>query len=107
MGSVQPLSAGPICSFTISNHGEYTVTLTSLIPGGAFIGIGYGLFSGGACQFQQTNVAGPSSIGAAVLSGQVLVTGAYCVQALDPSQISGIYSPLVIPQNYTLQVSHP
>jgi hypothetical protein len=106
-GSVQPLSSGPICSFTISNNGEFTVTLTSLIPGQAYIGLGYGAFSGGTCQFQQANPVAPSNIGKAVLSGQVLITGTYCVQAFDPSLQFAGYPSLVVPQNYTVQVSHP
>jgi len=106
-GSVQPLSSGPICSFTISNNGEFTVTMTSMIPGQAYLGILYGSFSGGACAAQQSNVASPANIGTAIITGQVLVTGVYCVQAVDASQISGVYPPLVVPQNYTIQVSHP
>jgi hypothetical protein len=106
-GSVQPLSYGPICSFTISNNGEFTVTMTSLIPGQAYIGLGYGLFSGGTCQFQQAAPLGPSNIGTAALSGQVLATGTYCVQAFDPSLQYAGYPSLVVPQNYVVQVSHP
>jgi hypothetical protein len=107
-GSVQPLSQGPICSFTISNNGEFTVTMSSMIPGQAYLGVLYGTFSGGACAVQQSNVAGPSNVGTtAILTGQVLVTGVYCVQAVDASQISAAYPPLVVPQNYIIQVSHP
>ena len=105
-GSVQPLSYGPICSFTISNNGEFTVTMTSLIPGQAYIGLGYGLFSGGTCQFQQAAPLGPSNIGTAALSGQVLVTeftgaGLRSLAAIRRVPI------LVVPENYVVQVSHP
>jgi hypothetical protein len=106
-GSVQPFSYGPICSFTNSNTGEFTVTMTSLIPGQAYIGLLYGSFSGGACASQQSSVVGPSNIGTASLTGQVLVTGAYCVQAFDPALLSTGYPSLVVPQNYTIHVNHP
>jgi hypothetical protein len=106
-GSVQPLSYGPICSFTEANTGEFTVTVTSLIPGQAYLGIQYGSFSGGACTTQQSSVVGPSNIGTAILSGQVLVTGTYCVQAFDPALLSTGYPSLIVPQNYTIQVNHP
>jgi hypothetical protein len=106
-GSVQPQSYGSICSFTISNNGEFSVTMTSMIPGQAYLGLGYGLFSGGTCQFQQANPVSPANIGTAVLSGQVLTTGTYCVQAFDPSLQFAGYPPLIVPQNYTVQVSHP
>jgi hypothetical protein len=106
-GSVQPLSQGPICSFTESNTGEFTVSVTSMIPGQAYLGLVYGSFSGGACAQQQSGIAGPSNIGAASITGQVLVTGTYCVQAFDPSLLSAAYPSLLVPQNYTIQVNHP
>jgi hypothetical protein len=49
----------------------------------------------------------PANIGTAVLSGQVLITGTYCVQAFDPSLQYAGYPSLIVPQNYTVQVSHP
>jgi hypothetical protein len=106
-GSVQPLSYGPICSFTVSNDGEYTVTASSLIPGQVYLGIGYGTFSAGTCTFLQQSPAGPSSVGTAAISGQITVTGSYCVQAFDPALAFGGYPTLTVPENYTIQISHP
>jgi hypothetical protein len=106
-GSVQPLSNGPICSFTESNTGEFTVTMTSMIPGQAYLAVVYGSFSGGGCATQQSGIVGPSNIGTASITGQVLVTGTYCVEAFDPSVLSTGYPSLLVPQNYTIQVNHP
>jgi hypothetical protein len=112
-GSVQPLSYGPICSFSESNTGEFNVTVTSLIPGQVYIGVGYGTFAAGTsttagtCTYLQENPVGPFNIGTAIVSGSVTVTGSYCIQAFDPALVFGGYPALVTPQNYTIQVSHP
>jgi hypothetical protein len=106
-GSVQPLMFGPVHTFTISNTGEFSVTLTALTPGNVYIGLGYGIPAGGQCQFQQNAGVSPAYIGRTSLSGQVLIKGDYCVQVFDPSLISVLYPSLTVPQNYTVQVSHP
>jgi hypothetical protein len=106
-GAVQPLMAGPAHSFTVSNTGELTVTMTALAPGNVYVGLGYGTPAGGQCQFQQASPVSSANIGKASLFGSVFIKGAYCVQVFDPSLTYPGYSALTVPQNYTVQVSHP
>jgi hypothetical protein len=106
-GSVQPLGSDLPKVFTVSNTGEFSVTLTALTPGNVYIGLGYGIPAGNQCQFQQSAGVSPAYIGRTSLSGQVLIKGDYCVQVFDPSLISVLYPALVVGENYTVQVSHP
>jgi hypothetical protein len=101
-----PLQNSKIHSFDVPNLGEFNVKLTALSPGGgAVIGIIWGQFVNGSCSPIQTQSAGASSVGRTVLSGPVYLKGAYCVQVFDPALLGG--TPLAVPQNYTIEVSHP
>jgi hypothetical protein len=107
-GTVQPLGIGsPSQSFSVPNLGEFTVSMTALTPGNVFVGIGWGMVSGGSCSLQQTNAVGPANIGRTSLSGQILLRGDYCVAVFDASLNFAGFPPLTVAQNYTVQVSHP
>ena len=107
MGTVQPLSSADV-HFTVSNLGEFTVSMTALSPGNVFVGIGWGQWNGNGCGLiaGQTNVVGTANIGRTVLSGQIFIKGDYCVAVFDASSTFGA-PPLTTAQNYTVQVSHP
>jgi hypothetical protein len=105
-GSVQPLNFGVSHPFSVTNVGsrEIKITLTSLVPGNAFLGILYGQPAGNGCGAFQTAVV-DTTAGRNSLTGFIQIAGQYCVQVFDPVNTVGI--PLPVTQNYTLQVSHP
>jgi hypothetical protein len=108
-GTLQPLGISvPTPPFTVSNLGEFTVSMTALSPGNVFVGIGWGQWNGNGCGLiaGQTNVVGTANIGRTVLSGQIFIKGDYCVAVFDASSTFGA-PPLTTAQNYTVQVSHP
>jgi hypothetical protein len=110
-GTVQPLGIDvPMRPFTVSNLGEFTVSVTALSPGGGnvFLGIGWGQSNGTSCGLiaGQTNIVSSANIGRTVLSGQIFIKGDYCVAIFDASSTFGA-PPLTVAQNYTVQVSHP
>ena len=104
-GSVQPFGAGIVHPFTISNLGEITVSVTAITPGNTFLGIGYGQPNANFCGLIQQNVVSSANLGRTALSGSIIIRGNYCVQVFDPVALTG--TPLTVPQNYTLTVSHP
>jgi hypothetical protein len=106
-GSVQPSSFGPVHPFNVPSLGsrEIKVTLTSLTPGNAFLGIVYGQPSGNGCGIVLQTAVVDTNVGRNSLNGFVSITGQYCVQVFDPVNTVGV--PLAVAQNYTLQVSHP
>jgi hypothetical protein len=106
-GTVQPLGFSDATHFTVSNLGEFTVTLTSLTPGNVFIGIGWGQWTGSSCGLiaGQTNVVSNANIGRGVLAGQIFIKGEYCVAVFDAVNFGA--PPLTVAQNYSGQVSHP
>ena len=106
-GSVQPFSNGPIHRFTISNTGEFKVSVASLAPGSPYIGVGWGQIQGTACGLIQRNAVDSTQIGKTALTGSVQIKGDYCALVFDASLLSVIYPALTVAQNYTLQVSHP
>src|SRR5262249_40996850 len=113
-GSVQPNNYGPVHKIDISNSGELTVVVNTIVPGSTFLGVGYGQVSGTTCALlQQAPVSSGTSnttgnLGKTVITAQLTNKGTYCVQAFDPSFLSGYgLAPLVVGQNYTLTVSHP
>ena len=103
-GSVQPLQV-TYHQFTISNLGEITVTVNSLTPGNVFLGIGYGQPAGSGCGLIQSTPV--STIGRTVLTGQILVKGAYCLAVFDPAGTLLNVAPWTVAQNYAVTVSHP
>jgi hypothetical protein len=108
-GTVQPLSIDvPTPPFTVSNLGEFSISMTALTPGNVFVGVGWGQWSGSSCGLiaGQTNIVGSATINRTVLSGQIFVKGDYCVAVFDASSTFGS-APLTVAQNYTIQVSHP
>ena len=107
-GSVQPNNLGPVHSFTISNSGELTVVINTIVPGSTFLGVEYGQVSGASCApLQNPTAVSSANLGKTVITAQLTNKGTYCVQALDPS-LTGLNLPaLVVGQNYTLTVSHP
>jgi hypothetical protein len=107
-GAVQPASIGPVHTFSVQNAGsrEIDVMLTSLTPGNAALGILYGQSTGNACAQIQTSYFNNANVGKTILTTLVNVTGQYCVQLFDPAITLG-GAPLPLPQNYTIQVSHP
>jgi|SRR5581483_7145621 len=107
-GSVQPNSAGPLHAFAVPNTGEFSVTVNSMSPGNALLGIVWGQPNGGACAnvFGQQNVVTSSNLGRTVLSGAVTLKGQYCVQLFDPVGYVTV-TPLLVAQNYTVTVNHP
>jgi hypothetical protein len=106
-GTVQPSGISEPTHFAISNLGEFTVTLTSLTPGNAFVGIGWGQWTGNSCGLiaGQTNVVSNANIGRGVLGGQIFIKGEYCVVMFDASNFGA--PPLTVAQNFTGQVNHP
>ena len=106
-GTVQPLGFSDAAHFTVSNLGEFTVTLTSLTPGNAFVGIGWGQWNGTSCGLisGQTNVVSSANIGRGVLAGQIFIKGEYCVAVFDAVNFGA--PPLTVAQNYAGQVNHP
>jgi hypothetical protein len=106
-GTVQPLGFSDAVHFTVSNLGEFTVTLTSLTPGNVFVGIGWGQWNGSSCGLiqGQTNVVSNANIGRGVLAGQIFIKGEYCVAVFDPVNFGA--PPLTVAQNYAGQVNHP
>ncbi len=107
-GTVQPLGTGdPLAHFTVSNTGEFTVSMTALTPGNVFVGIGWGLWSANNCTLQQSNAVSSANIGKTALSGQIQLKSDYCVIVFDPSLRFSGFPALTVAQNYTFQVSHP
>ena len=53
--TVQPNNFGPVHQFTISNSGELTVAVTSIVPGSTFLGVEYGQLAGAGCGVLQQN----------------------------------------------------
>ena len=106
-GTIQPVSTGPVHRFTVSNTGEFTVSVTALSPGNVIIGVLWGQIQGTNCGLIQRNVVDSTQIGKTVLSGSVQIKGDYCVVAFDASLSFAGYPALTVAQNYTLQVSHP
>ena len=105
-GTVQPLGAN-VHAFTMSNSGEFTISITSVTPGNVFLGVGYGQpAANGSCGLIQSNVINSTQIGRTALSGQVLIKGQYCVVVFDPSGVAGT-TPLPVAESYTVQVKHP
>ena len=105
-GTVQPLGADSH-TYTVSNSGEFTISITAITPGNVFLGVGYGQpGANGSCGLIQSNVINSTQIGRTALSGQVLVKGQYCVVVFDPSGLAGI-TPLPVAESYTVQVKHP
>jgi hypothetical protein len=105
-GSVQPNSVGPVHQFVISNSGELTVTVTSIVPGSTFLGIQYGQVAGSSCSPLQTPTAVSSAnLGKTAITAQLTNKGTYCVQAFDPVTLG--LAGLVVAQNYMVTVSHP
>jgi hypothetical protein len=106
-GTVQPLGFSDAVHFTVSNLGEYTVTLTALTPGNVFVGIGWGQWTGSTCGLiaGQTNVVSTANIGRGVLAGQIFIRGEYCVAVFDAINFGA--PPLTVAQNYAGQVRHP
>ena len=107
MGSVQPNNFGPVHQFTISNSGELTVAVTSIVPGSTFLGVEYGQLAGAGCGVLQQNAVSSANLGKTVITAQLTNKGTYCVQAMDPSLLGLNLPALVVGQNYTLTVSHP
>jgi hypothetical protein len=104
-GSVQPNNFGPVHQFNITNSGELTVAVTSIVPGSTFLGVEYGQVINGGCGVLQQNAVSSSNLGKTVITAQLTNKGAYCVQAFDPVSLG--LAGLVVGQNYTLTVSHP
>jgi hypothetical protein len=106
-GQVQPNSYGQYHPITISNSGELTVVVNSIIPGSTFLAVAYGQVSGASCAVQQQNAVSSANLGKTVITAQLTNKGTYCVQAFDPSLLGLGLPALVVGQNYTLTVSHP
>lgn len=106
-GTVQPLGFSEATHFTVSNLGEFTVTLNSLTPGNVFVGIGWGQWTGSSCGLisGQTNVVSSANLGRGVLAGQIFIKGDYCVAVFDAINFGA--PPLTVAQNYSGQVNHP
>ena len=105
-GTVQPLGANSH-PYTVSNLGEFTISVTSVTPGNVFLGVGYGQpGANGSCGLIQSNVINSTQIGKTALSGQILIKGQYCVAVLDPALLTSI-APLPVGESYTVQVKHP
>ena len=105
-GTVQPLGATSH-AYTVTNSGEFTISVTSVTPGNVFVGVGYGQpGANGSCGLIQNNVINSTQIAKTALSGQVLIKGQYCVAVLDPALLASI-APLPVAQSYTVQVKHP
>ena len=106
-GSVQPNNVGPVHQFTISNSGELTVTVNTIVPGSTFLGIEYGQLAGTGCGVLQQTAVSSANLGKVAITAQLTNKGTYCVQAVDPSLLGLNLPALVVGQNYTLTVSHP
>jgi hypothetical protein len=105
-GSVQPLQVA-YHTFNVSNLGEITVTLSSLVPGNVALGVGYGQPAGNGCGLLQSNAVSNTNIGRTVLTGQILIKGTYCVAVFDPSGVLLNIAPWTVAQTYGVSVSHP
>jgi hypothetical protein len=106
-GQVQPNAYGPVHQYTISNSGELTVTVNTIVPGSTFLGVAYGQLSGANCAVLQQNAVSSANLGKTIITAQLTNKGSYCVQAFDPSLLGLGLPALVVGQNYTLTVSHP
>jgi hypothetical protein len=107
-GSVQPNNYGQVHQFTISNSGELTIAVNTIVPGSTFLAVAYGQLSGANCAVLQQAPVSSANLGKTAITAQLTNKGTYCVQAFDPSFLSGYGLPaLVVGQNYTLTVSHP
>jgi len=83
-------------TFTITQQGTLTATLTSLSPQTTItMGLGIGTLSGTACSLLSTNET--TKVGT-VLSGTIAV-GAYCVQIYDIGNVQGS-------DDYTITLAH-
>jgi hypothetical protein len=91
-------------SFTITNAGTVTVTLTELTdPTGSAvpnIGISLGSWDGVGCTVQTGTFIDNASVNASI-AGTVTGAGVLCARAYDPQ--SFVTNPL----NFTLTVTHP
>jgi hypothetical protein len=67
--------------------------------------VAYGQPNGNSCSAIQQNVVSSANLGRTALSGSIILKGNYCVQLYDPVNLTG--TPLTVPQNYTVNVSHP
>ena len=89
-------------TYTVSNVGEYTVTVTSMNPPpSGWFGVFVGLVDGsGQCStvFYQTYYA---YVGTAAAYGPISWKGTYCVYIWDTG-----YS-FAAPETYNIRVSHP
>jgi hypothetical protein len=106
-GQVQPNGYGMVHSFNISNSGELTVVVNTIVPGSTFLAVAYGQTSGASCAVLQQNAVSSANLGKTIITAQLTNKGNYCVQAFDPSLLGLGLPALVVGQNYTLTVSHP
>jgi len=107
-GSVQPNNVGPVHQFAITNSGELSVSVTTIVPGSTFLGIVYGQLAGAGCSLIQQAAVSSANLGKTALTAQLTNNGTYCVQAVDPSRLTNLGLPaLTVGQNYTMTVSHP
>ena len=105
-GAVQPLGV-EYKPFNIANLGEISITLASLTPGNVVLGVGYGQPAGTGCGLIQSNAVSNTNVGRTVLTGQILIKGAYCLAVFDPSGVLLNIAPWTVAQNYSVTVSHP
>ena len=94
-------------AFDVPNTGEFKVTLKAFAPGNPVVGIFWGQSPDGVnCQTSgYTASLNVTQIDKSPLSGPVYIKGKYCIELCDPSLLGGV--PMVIPQPYSILVSHP
>ena len=93
--------------FDVPNLGEFKVTVRAFSAGNPIVGIFWGGSPDGVnCQTSGYNASlNVSQIDKSPLSGPVYAKGKYCVELFDPALVGGV--PMIIPQTYRIEVSHP
>jgi hypothetical protein len=96
-GMVNPGGVPWFKQVTVNNTGEYSVKITALSPTATAV-LGVGWYQGANCEIRgPENIAGLNQL---ALSGPVYQKGPYCVLVYDLGY-------LMVPQSFTIAVSHP
>jgi hypothetical protein len=105
-GVVNP-SSSDNHSFSINRLGEFSITVTSITPGGVSFGVGLGQPSGSSCALgPYTTVITAVGVGRSAVTGQIQIQGTYCVLMFDPGPLQN-GTPFSVAQSYQATFSHP
>lgn len=96
-GVIPLLGVGPVHTFTVSKRGEFSLTMTSLVPAtGSLVALSLGQIVSSSCSY--FNVV-PAKLGTPATSGPI-DKGTYCFALSDPGTLTQ-------EETYALTVSYP